>query len=203
MNYEDLAVTHIEQTCRWVDASGSQGLNRQMPEIDLQRSDTLGLHSDEMAELVGLQVNSYRSYVDDNDYSGAPLNHRSAMTIAVNYDDASWVRNNDIETDNIGASGELTGRTRLDDSSRILWNAVATYIQGSSSDDMLGAEEPVYVPFRARFGQGPLVDANDSLTHGAFIRTVGYTGAQSIVQLINWTGYWDIFEVERPVRRRS
>ena len=202
MTFEDLNQTHIEQTVRWVDASGNNGLNRQMPEIDLQRTDTLGLASDEMAELVGLQVNSFRSYIDDNEFGGAPLNHRTAMVIGVNFADASWVRDNDIETDNIGASGELTGRTRLDDDSRILANLTASYLSGSSSDDMFGAEEPWYIPFRQRFGQGPLVDANDSLQHGAFIRTVGYTGSESIVTLLNWTGYWDVFEVERPRRRR-
>lgn len=207
MTWDDLEQMQIEQTARVVDAGASVGYNRKLPDIDLQRSDTLSLASDEMAELVALRVDGLRGYIDDNQY-GSNFNFRYGMSIAINYDDMGWIRDNDIETDNIGTSGEMAGRTRIEDSGRLLWFGVDSYISNtvSSSNGAGGSSWPnhhaAFFNYRHDFGQGPILDDDDSFTHGAFLRTVNVPNDASPVLLVDWTGFFDVFEVERPVRVR-
>lgn len=207
MTYDDLDAVHVEQTWRVVDAAGGAG-NRELPDIDLQRNDTLSLDNDEAAELVGLHVRSARLYVDDNDF-GTQGNVRGAMEIALNFSNLAWLRSNDLETDNLGNTQELAGRTRLENDSRKLYTAFLSY---QNANNVAGEGEPiqypssvesVWLPFRAWFGQGPLVDDDDSLVHGAFYNAVNMGGNANVVFIIDWTAYFDVFEVERPLRRRS
>lgn len=205
--YDDHRVMQVQQTTRFNDATDQAAVERSLPEIDLQRNDTLSLNHDEMAELAVLRINSFRAYVDDNDFADAE-NFRGGMSIAINYDDMAWVNDNDIETDNIGNSDELAGRTRLDDDPRRLWHTNVTY---QNADSETGQGHPwtqpgdisdVVVNFRELFGQGPLLDSNDSFVHGTFINPVNTGGNGNLVMLISWTGYFDVFEVETARRSR-
>lgn len=206
MTYDDLDVMHVEQTCRLNDA-GAQSDNRQMPEIDLQRNDTLSLDSDEAAELV-LMIVHVRLYVDDNDANTG--NFRSHVDIGLNFADAGWSRDNDIVTDNIGTSGEIAGRTRLENDARLLWTGEVTYQAHSDA----GANRSMstwpndgfafnVLPYRAWFGQGPLVDDSDAIQVGNAVNATSMGGGANMVTLVNFTMYWDVFEVEREFRRRA
>jgi hypothetical protein len=203
--WDDLEKVQIEQTARVVDAASNQGYNRQLPQIDVQRSDVLSLQNDEVAELVALQINGHRGYYDNNNY-GATSNFRYAMSIAVNYDDMDWVRTNDIETDNIGTSGEVAGRTRVEDRGNLIWWNADTFI-ATVNDTPNGAGgvgwpsvENELINFRQHFGQGPMLDNQDNFTHGAFFRTVNTQANTNLVQLVDWTGYFQVYETDRIFR---
>lgn len=204
--YDELDVVHVEQTLRLVDAA-NQSANREMPDIDLQRNDTLGLDNDEAAELVGLHVQQFRAYVDDNDF-GSQGNFRVGVEIALNFSNMAWIRDNDLETDNLGTSGELAGRTRLENDSRKLFTAFATY-QNANAVLEEGAPimypasmQDIWIPFRDRFGQGPLVDDDDSIVHGGFMNNTGMGGNANSIGIIDWKAYFDVFTVERTKARR-
>lgn len=201
--YDDLSVFHFEQTARMVDA-GAQEENRQMPEIDLQRNDVLGLDSDEAAELV-LMIVSVRAYVDDNQQVNG--NFRSHIEIGMNFADAGWTGDNDLETDNLGTSGEIAGRTRLENDARLLWTGEVTYQSYAETSNTAMATWPGngfnfnVLPFRRWFGQGPLVDDDDQLQVGVKINATGMGGTTNCVTLINCTSYWDVFQVEKSYSR--
>lgn len=203
--WDDLHKTQIEQTARVVNIGGNEGYNRTLPEIDVQRSDVLGLGSDEVAELVAFQLNGFRGYVDNNNY-GQTYNFRHAMSVAINYDDMQWIRDNDIETDNIGTDGEIAGRTRIEDRGNLIWWGADTFAAtvNATSNGAGGlysaSDDTQLINFRKEFGRGPMVDNQDNLTHGAFFRTVNFPLNTNVVQLVDWTGYWDIFETERIYR---
>lgn len=206
MSYQDLHVAHGEQTVRFVDAGG-QSLNRQFPEISFDRNDTLGLAADEAAELVALDVTRHVVYVDDNDFS-TQGNVRFHADIGINFADAGWTRDNDLVTDNIGTSGELSGRTRLEEDSRLLYTSEVAY---QNAVNTAGEGAPInYDPvsggmkhFRAMFGEGPVVDETDALQVGAAMNATNMGGAANVVGILNWTLYADVFEVERSRIRRA
>lgn len=200
---------HGEQTVRLVDA-GSESLNRQFPEISMDRNDTLGLASDEAAEIVSLRVHRAVLYVDDNDYETAG-NARGHFDLGINFADAGWSRDNDIETDNVGTAGELSGRTRLEEDSRLLWTGEVAY-QNAQDTNVGTGGNPVqwpaspfdsWVHFRNWFGEGPVLDETDALQVGAAINATGMGGNANLVGIINWTIYADVFEIERSRVRRA
>lgn len=205
--YDHLDAVHCEQTARLVDAA-NQSDNRQMPEIDLQRNDTLGLDNDEAAELVVLHIRSVRAYVDDNDF-GSQGNFRGGIEIALNFSNMDWIRDNDLETDNLGTSGELAGRTRLENDSRKLYTGFITYqnanavLEEGAPQSYPASVQDVWINWRDQFGQGPLVDDDDSIVHGAFMNNTGMGGNANSIIIIDWTAYFDVFTVERTKSRRS
>lgn len=200
-NFDDLDKLHVQQTARAVNLSGGPALDRKLPDIDMQRSDTLSLENNEVAELVALHISGYRNYVDNNNY-GADFNMRGGMSIAINYDDMAWQRDNDIETDNLGTDGELAGRTRLEDSGRILWTGSSTFINkdGGGGVDPQQVTDSDIINYRQQFGTGPVLDNQDSLTHGAFLRGVNLPTNTNAVQILDYTAYFDVFETERIYR---
>jgi hypothetical protein len=199
----------MEQTARITDATSSGGsvLSHIHPEIDLQRNDTLSLGTDEMAEIVALDIQSFRVYVDDNDF-GSQGNVRASQALSINHGGADWVGDNDLEDDDIGNS-DLHGRTRLEDDPRILWQGHATYQNGTGVADE-GAPinypttlVPNFINFRQRFGGGPLVDDSDSLVFSSTANVVNMGGNANVVIISNVTAYADVFEVDRNIRVRS
>lgn len=207
-SWDDLQKMHVQQTGRIVNATGGAFEGRELPEIDLNRSDTLALDRDEMAELVALDVIAFRAYIDDNDFADQE-NFRAMLSIGINRAlAADMIGDNDLETDNLGNAGELAGRTRLENDGATLWRVHATYqnatgTAGEGAPVMYGFQGPALVPFRDRFGQGPLVDPNDAIVHGMAFNPVNLGGNGNVVFIIDWIGYFDVFEVDLSIRRTN
>lgn len=208
LDWNDMHQLHVQQTARVVDASSTSGSfqNERLPEIDLQRSDTLSLDSDEAAEMVALTIRSHRAYVDDNDF-GEQGNFRASMMLSKNYAVPEWLDSNDLESDLLGQSGEIAGRTRIEDDSRVLWFGSLTYQNATGVVDTgapilyPSSTTPFHLNFRHEFGSGPVFDDTDSLQHGATYNIVNMGGNANIVQVVDWTAYFDIFEVEHSITR--
>ena len=203
-SWDDLEKVRVNQTARMNNVSGSPTLHRKLPDIDLQRSDTLSLGTNEAAELVALEIHNFDGYTDNNNY-GNNFNFRHAMTLALNYDDLAWRQNNDIETDNVDADGEISGRTRIDDTGRVLWMGESTFQHvdqgGGNTKADSGSDVPTLINYRDTFGQGPMVDNDDSLTHAGYYNIVNAPLNSNLVQKVTWTAHFDVFEYDTSYGR--
>lgn len=217
--HDDFEFQHVEFTGRVTNPQsnlGTNGFTDDMlhPNHDVEPAG--GLERNEMAELRYLVINAVQPPVPDQP-TGVQANIRGAQALYLTDDVEGFPQG--IQNGNVANTSEDTevegetfqvSRLRERDDPDILWfvdlNANTQFVDtasGTGAGQTFGLSNayPYVIDYRRMFGQGPIVDQRDEILYGYAYNLTGYNSDGNLVQWVDASFIWDVFEVEDEVRR--
>lgn len=197
-----MTVQHLEQSLRVTDPQTDFGAQAKIDTpVEVAATDIAGgIHRDEEAELLGFQVHNHRGNPDQDN---VPANYQVRFGMWLGYDtgERGWLAADDeefsitLEDDAGNTAGEIA-RQREEDDPGILWfdkiHLVASHVTDGRRREFVKAGPWPYFDFIERFGGGPVLQDTDEIVFSGTFNLVDYASDINLVQLVNFSLYWDV-----------